>query len=69
MRSELSATQQAQLEQELTEWAASVADRDNLVRAAYAGGVTKQRIHELSGIARTTINRIVKGEDRSYATE
>ena len=53
---------QRTLEQELAEWAASQADRDNLVRAALAAGVTKQRVHELTGIARTTINRIIEGE-------
>jgi molybdopterin-guanine dinucleotide biosynthesis protein A len=53
------AADQPKLEQELAEWAASQADRDNLVRAALAAGVTKQRVHELTGIARTTINRIL----------
>ena len=51
-------TETAKLEQELTEWAASQADRDNLVRAALAAGVQKQRIHDLTGIARSTIDRI-----------
>ena len=53
---------QRTLEQELAEWAASQADRDNLVRAALAAGVQKQRIHDLTGIARSTIDRIIKGE-------
>ena len=52
----------AKLEQELTEWAAAQADRDNLVRAALAAGFTKQRVHQLTGIARTTIDRIIEGE-------
>lgn len=52
----------ARLEQELAEWAAGQSDRDNLIRAAYVGGVTKLRIHQLTGIARTTIDRIIKGE-------
>ena len=55
------AADQQTLEQELTEWAAAQADRDNLVRAALAAGVTKQRVHQLTGIARTTINRIAAG--------
>ena len=53
--------EQGRLEAELIEWAMAQADRDNLIRAALAAGVTKQRVHELTGIARTTINRIVKG--------
>ena len=53
------AADQQTLEQELAEWAAAQADRDNLVRAALAAGIQKQRVHELTGIARTTINRIL----------
>jgi len=34
--------------------------RGQLVRAALAAGLTKQAIHDLSSIARTTIDRIVK---------
>jgi alkylhydroperoxidase family enzyme len=37
--------------------------RDDLVRAALAHGVSKTRIHELTGIARTTINRIEAGQE------
>ena len=54
--------QQDRLRQELIEWAATHADRANLVRAARAAGLTKQEIHQLTGIARTTINRIIEGE-------
>lgn len=45
-------------EKALTDWAANNARRDDLVRAARAAGVTKNRIHVLTGIARTTIDRI-----------
>jgi hypothetical protein len=33
--------------------------RDDLVLAALAAGITKHRIHVLTGIARTTIDKIV----------
>ena len=42
---------------------AQLAARDKLVRDALAAGVSKQRVHVLTGIARTTIDRIIiKGE-------
>lgn len=47
-------------EKQLTEWAANNAHRDDLVRAALAAGVSKNRIHTLTGIARTTIDRILE---------
>ena len=34
------------------------AARDSLIRAALAAGITKHRIHVITGIARTTIDRI-----------
>ncbi len=43
----------------LTEWATVTRDRDNRVRAAVAAGVTKHRVSVLTGIARTTIDRIL----------
>lgn len=48
-----------QAEQALIEYAMTVADRDNMVRAAVAAGVPKRRISALSGIARPTIDRIL----------
>lgn len=40
---------------------ATLKNRDEVIRAAYREyGMTKQEIHELSGIARTTIDRILK---------
>jgi hypothetical protein len=54
------------LESALTRWAKqrtrSDSDRDALVLAAVRHGIGKTRIHELTGIARTTIDRILKGE-------
>lgn len=46
----------------LTEWAASFGGRDALVLAAYRAGVSKHRIHALTGIARTTLDRILSEE-------
>jgi predicted DNA-binding transcriptional regulator AlpA len=34
-------------------------DRDQLVRQAYRCGISKNRIHTLTGISRSTIDRIV----------
>ena len=45
-------------EYQLREWAAAVAHRDDLFRAARRAGVPKLRIHVLTGVARTTIGRI-----------
>lgn len=47
----------------LTVWAAEQHDvtarRDQVVRDAVAAGVSKSEVHRLTGIARTTIDRIV----------
>jgi hypothetical protein len=40
-----------------------MAGRDDMIRMALAAGFTKHRIHVLSGIARTTIDRVVRGEE------
>lgn len=42
----------------LQAWA--TVQRDELVQAAYRAGVSKNRIHVLTGIARTTIDRILE---------
>jgi len=55
-------TTREQAEQDLRDWAATNARRDDLVRAARLAGVSKNRIHTLTGIARTTIDRIVAKE-------
>ena len=43
----------------LAEWAVIDRSRDDLIRAALAAGVSKHRIHILTGIARTTIDRLL----------
>jgi hypothetical protein len=49
---------QAEAEQALLAWAS--VERDELVRAAHEAGVSKNRIHTITGIARTTIDRILE---------
>jgi hypothetical protein len=60
--SELTA-RQAMIERGLKEWAERRtewdASRDEIVRGAVAAGISKHRVHVLTGIARTTIDRIV----------
>lgn len=48
----------ADAERELAAWGAMRASRDEIVRRALAAGVTKTRIHEITGISRATIDRI-----------
>lgn len=50
---------QEEAEAALQAWA--TIQRDELVQAAYQAGVSKNRIHVLTGIARTTIDRILEG--------
>ena len=46
-------------EQMLSEWVIVTRDRDTRVRAAVAAGLTKHRVHLLTGIGRSTIDRIL----------
>jgi hypothetical protein len=46
-------------EELLTEWVMVTRDRDNRVRLAVGAGVSKHRVYQLTGIARTTIDRIL----------
>jgi hypothetical protein len=46
-------------EKMLTEWRTVPPDRDNRVRWAVAAGVSKYRINQLTGIGRSTIDRIL----------
>jgi hypothetical protein len=46
-------------ETELRAWALADAQRDDAIRAADAAGVSPARIQEITGIARTTIMRIL----------
>jgi hypothetical protein len=49
-----------QAERELVAWATANACRDDIIRAAYRAGVAKNRIHAITGVARTTIDRILE---------
>ena len=40
-------------------WGSCYRTRDEVVRMAFASGVSKIEIHRLTGIARTTIDRIL----------
>lgn len=51
----------ADAERALIEWATVANDRDRRILAAHAAGISKNRIHVLTGIARTTIDRVLKG--------
>jgi hypothetical protein len=46
-------------EQMLIEWSMVTRDRDNRVRWAVDAGVSKYRINQLTGIGRSTIDRIL----------
>jgi hypothetical protein len=46
-------------EQMLSEWVIVTRDRDMRVRAAVAAGVSKYRINQITGIGRSTIDRIL----------
>ena len=43
----------------LLEWASVTRSRDERVRAAVAAGVSKNAVHQLTGIGRMTIDRIL----------
>jgi hypothetical protein len=51
-------------ETELRAWALADAQRDDVIRAAAAAGVSLARIQEITGIARTTIMRILGAPPR-----
>jgi hypothetical protein len=46
-------------EQMLAEWVMVTRDRDNRVRWAVSAGVSKYRVSQLTGIGRSTIDRIL----------
>jgi len=46
-------------EELLIDWVTVTRDRDNRVRAAVAAGVSKYRVNQLTGIGRSTIDRIM----------
>jgi len=43
----------------LAEWRMVTPDRDNRVRGAVSAGVSKYRVNQLTGIGRSTIDRIL----------
>lgn len=50
----------AEPEAALLVWASYHQSRDAVIRNAYYAGVEKVRIHEITGVARTTIDRILR---------
>lgn len=52
-------------ERELTNYRQTVTDRDAMVRRALAAGLTKHRIHVLTGISRSTLDRIPQEDPMS----
>jgi hypothetical protein len=55
-------------EELLIEWRFVTHDRDNRVRAAVAAGVSKYRVNQLTGIGRSTIDRIMAASQVSKRT-
>ncbi|WP_431889521.1 hypothetical protein [Nocardiopsis alba] len=55
-------------EADLREYAAITDDRDNRVINAYTAGITKNRIHTITGISRVTIDKILKEHAMKTAT-
>jgi hypothetical protein len=55
------------MERQLRAWALANAQRDEVMRAAAAAGVSLQRIQQVTGIAKTTIMRILGSPRRSAA--
>ena len=53
----------------LTEYAAVMRSRDDRVRAALAAGLSKHRIHRLSGLGRMTVERILSADGPGTARE
>jgi hypothetical protein len=52
----------------LIEWAAISRSRDERVRAAVDAGITKNAVHQLTGIGRATIDRILAGGEDGPVT-
>lgn len=52
----------------LREYVAITNDRDNRVINAYTAGITKNRIHTITGISRVTIDKILKEHAMKTAT-
>jgi DNA invertase Pin-like site-specific DNA recombinase len=46
----------------LRRWAEVHAKRDEVIKTAAAAGISVHRIHKITGVARTTITRILSAE-------
>jgi hypothetical protein len=51
-------------EQMLSEWVMVTRNRDTRTRAAVAAGLSNHRVHRLTGIGRSTIDRILAAAAR-----
>lgn len=60
--------EQEALEAELENYARVVAERDNLIIRAQRAGITKNRIHTITGISRSTIDRLLSKENTMTTT-
>jgi DNA invertase Pin-like site-specific DNA recombinase len=49
-----------QARESLTDWAAVNVSRDDRIRTAHHSGLSKSEIARLSGVARTTVDRILE---------
>jgi hypothetical protein len=50
---------QEEAKQMLAEWVTITRGRDNRVQIAVEAGVTKHRVHQLTGLSRSTIDRVL----------
>ena len=48
----------------LRKWGKQQRDRDPLVLASLAAGITKEEIHQTTGLGRSTLDRIEKGAQK-----
>jgi hypothetical protein len=53
---------QTEVETLLREWRKAYDTRDDVIRFAHASGLSVLRIHHLTGVARTTITRILRSD-------
>lgn len=56
-------TDKERAEAALAEWAHVHRDRDRRIREAVAAGVSKHRVHQLTGISRVTIDKLLTQQD------
>lgn len=57
-----------EVEADLREYARVTSGRDSLIREALRAGITKHRIHVLTGISRSTIDRALKEKTMTTTT-